>query len=232
MMSLSPKNTNPAVFVGVLAAIALAGGAIYVGGQGRAPIATPDAQVAKAPTPDRSVQQVAGLPPTDGGGALPFPVEIDVGFSLTDQSGARVSERDFLGRPFLLFFGYTNCESICNVALPRIGEALDALGPDGAQISAVMITVDPARDTPAAMRENLPRWHDRLEGLTGSPEELSAVRARFNVTLETVAEDPTGAPIFAHGSFVYLVDADGDLATMIPPILGPERIAELAKKYF
>ncbi len=231
-MSSLPKNTKTALFAGSVAAIALAVGAIYAAGPAPVTTAVSAPTQTEAPTPDLPIPQSAGLPSTVPEGALPFPVEIDVAFSLTDQNGNRVSERDFRGRPILLFFGYTYCESICNVALPRMGEALDSLGPDGENISAVMITIDPARDTPKALRENLPRWHDRLEGLTGTPEELSAVRERFNVNLETVAHDPTGAPIYAHGSFVYLIDAEGGLATMIPPILGPERIAELARKYF
>ncbi|MEM8699827.1 MAG: SCO family protein, partial [Pseudomonadota bacterium] len=58
------------------------------------------------------------------------------------------------------------------------------------------------------------------------------LRARFQVNLEEVAEDPTGAPIYAHGSFIYVIGRDGKVATMLPPILGPERIAEVAMGYF
>jgi len=165
------------------------------------------------------------------GPALPFLSAIEVAFDLTDHDGRRVTEADFRGRPVALFFGYANCESICSVALPRMGAALDLLGEEGARIAALMVTVDPEHDTPGAMKAGLARHHPRLVGLTGSEAALAAVRERFRVEVSKVAEDPTGAPIYAHGGFVYLIDAEGRVQTALPPILGPERMAELMRKY-
>ena len=162
----------------------------------------------------------------------PFPVDIEVAFDLTDHFGERVTEASWRCTPMLLFFGYASCESICTAALPRMGEALDILGAEDRKVAALMITVDPERDTPEAMRRNLARWHESLIGLTGSEAELAAARRRFRVDLSVVAEDPEGGPIYAHGGFIYLIGADGGLKTVIPPILGPERIAALARKYF
>ncbi|MBY8976176.1 SCO family protein [Rhodobacteraceae bacterium NNCM2] len=221
-MSSSPKNTDAAVICGAAAVSLVAALALIGLPESRSPV----------PAAVKSPAVVAKAPPLPPTGGLPFPVEVEVAFALTDHDGNEVTERDFLGRPMLLFFGYSTCESICTVALPQMGAALDHLGDEGEKIAAVMVTVDPARDTPQAMRKNLPHWHDRLLGLTGSEAELARVRDRFHVDLEVVAEDPLGNPIYAHGSFVYLIGADGELKTMIPPILAPERIAELAKKYF
>lgn len=174
----------------------------------------------------------AGADPAAPPTGLPFADGIEVAFRLTDQNGHRVSERDYLGRPVALFFGYASCDSICTVALPRMAEALDLVGEAGAEIVPLMITVDPARDTPAAMRARLPLYHPRLVGLTGSADDLADVRARFQVEVSQVAEDPTGAPIYAHGSFIYLIGRSGRVRSVVPPILGPERIAELMIKYF
>ncbi|MEM8698534.1 MAG: SCO family protein [Pseudomonadota bacterium] len=199
------------------AGLAMAGAVALIGlpNQMAAPVMAPERQAA-APLP----------------GAMPFPVEIVAEFDLTDHHGQRVTEKDYLGRPMLLFFGYGSCDAICSVALPRMGQALTEMGPQGAEIAALMVTVDPDRDTPEAMRQGLARWHERLVGLTGSEEALADLRARFQVNLEEVAEDPTGAPIYAHGSFIYVIGRDGKVATMLPPILGPERIAEVAMGYF
>ncbi len=165
------------------------------------------------------------------GSTLPFPVEITPRFSLTDQTGRTVTEADFAGRPMAIFFGYANCESICSVALPNLAAALDILGPEGAGIVPILITVDPNRDTPEAMVRKLPEYHPRLVGLTGSDEALAEARAVFKVEASQVTETPEGAPIYAHGSFIYLVGRDGEVKSLLPPIMSPQRIAELMQKY-
>ena len=49
-------------------------------------------------------------------------------FSLIDQTGKRVTEKDFLGKYMLVFFGYTNCPDICPAGLQVMSAALDKLG--------------------------------------------------------------------------------------------------------
>jgi len=164
--------------------------------------------------------------------ALPFPVKIRPRFALTDQTGRAVTEADFAGRPMAVFFGYANCESICSVALPSLAAALDVLGPEGEAIAPVLITVDPARDTPETMASRLPDYHPRLIGLTGTEAALAEARAVFQVESQQVTTTPEGAPVFAHGSFIYLVGRDGEVKSLLPPILSPERMAELMRRYF
>ncbi|MGR3715537.1 MAG: SCO family protein, partial [Thermohalobaculum sp.] len=123
------------------------------------------------------------------------------------------------------------CPGICPVALAHIAEALDILGPDGAGIAPILITIDPSRDTPAAMAEALAKYHPRLIGLTGSEAALAEARAVFQVETSQVAETPEGGAIFAHGSFIYLFGGDGAIKSLLPPNLPPERLAELMRKY-
>lgn len=165
------------------------------------------------------------------GAAQPFPIKIEPRFSLIDQSGRTVTEDYFAGKPMAIFFGYANCESICSVALPRVGAALDILGDRAEEIFVIMITVDPARDTPEELASKLPQYHPRLIGLTGDGAALAAARTAFQVEVKKVAETADGAAIYAHGSFIYLVGRDGLLRSVLPPVLGPERIAELIRKH-
>jgi protein SCO1/2 len=177
------------------------------------------------PTPAQAVAHDSGAP------ALPFPLHIEPRFALTDQTGRAVTQADFAGRPMAIFFGYASCESICTVALPSLAAALDILGPEGSEIAPILITVDPARDTPQAMARRLPDYHPRLIGLTGSETALAEARAAFQVEAKQVAATPEGAPIYAHGSFIYLIGRDGAVKSILPPILAPERMAELMRKY-
>ena len=163
--------------------------------------------------------------------SLPFPVDIEAKFALVDQDGRDVTEEDFAGKPMAVFFGYANCEAICSVALPRLGQALDLLGTEADNLSPLLITVDPERDTPESMGPALAKWHPKLRGLTGSEAALANARAAFQVETSQVGEDPEGHPIYAHGSFIYLIGADGKVLTLLPPILGPERMADILRGY-
>lgn len=92
--------------------------------------------------------QSSSLPPVPSGG---FPIKIEPRFDLVAHTGERVSHESLKGTPLVLFFGYAGCESICDVALPRMAAAVEALGDEGAAIQPLMITVDPEYDTPEAL---------------------------------------------------------------------------------
>ena len=166
--------------------------------------------------------------PTPG---LPFPVDIDARFALIDQDGKAVTQADYAGKPMAIFFGYANCEAICSVALPRLGQALDLLGDKVENLSPLLITVDPNRDTPEKIGPALAKWHPRLRGLTGSEDALSKAREAFQVETSLVGEDAEGQPIYAPGRFIYLIGGDGKVLTLLPPILGPERMAQIIEGY-
>lgn len=163
--------------------------------------------------------------------ALPFAGAIGGSFTLTDHFGDPRSEREPEGRPQLLFFGYATCDAICSVALPRMAETVELIEAAGSEVAPIMVTVDPVNDTPEALRAAMPAHHPLMVGLTGSAAALAAAQAAFQVDSELLGETPDGAPIIAHGSFVYLLDADGRLLTLLPPILGPERMAEITLSY-
>lgn len=160
----------------------------------------------------------------------PFFVDIEPKFALTDQTGTARTEADFHGRPMLIFFGYTKCESICTVALPAMADALDLLGEDASGLSPILITIDPKNDTPEQLTTALPDWHDDLIGLTGSEEALASAREVFQIEREILFETPYGDPVYAHGSFIYLTDKSGKVQSVLPPILGADRLAEIIRK--
>lgn len=163
--------------------------------------------------------------------APPLPFDLGGSFELVDQTGAQRSEVNPDGKPQLLFFGYANCQQICSVALPLMAEAVDALAEKGVGVTPVMITVDPARDTVETIGPPLEALHESFVGLTGSETALSTAYDAFSVEHSLVYEDPLEGPVYAHGSFVYLLDAEGTFLTLLPPILSADRVTELVLKY-
>lgn len=165
--------------------------------------------------------------PDSAGSPLPY----EARFDLVDHRGRAVTARDFRGGYLLVFFGYANCEGICPVALPRMAAALDRLGPEAGRVQPLFVTVDPARDTPAALAEKLPAIHPRLRGLTGTAEALRGARRAFGLRAAPVAEMPDGSPIYSHGSYIYLVGPEGGVLTLLPPVLDAERMAAIVRGY-
>lgn len=162
---------------------------------------------------------------------LPLPLNLGGPFTLTDQHGAARTEADPQGRLQLLFFGYASCDSICSVALPQMAAIAEGLAARGVGLTPVMVTVDPARDTPPAMAEALARLHPDFVGLTGSDAALSAVWRAFAIERSVVFEDPAGGAVYAHGSLLYLLDGQGRFLTVIPPILSDDRVIDIVAGY-
>ena len=57
------------------------------------------------------------------------------------------------------------------------------------------------------------------------------MRKKFQVRIEFVGTDIDDNPIYNHGSFIYLLGPDGKVKTLVPPILEPQQMADIMKKY-
>jgi protein SCO1/2 len=129
-------------------------------------------------------------------------------FELVDQNGRTVTERDLKGRPFLVFFGFTRCPDICPTTLFEVSEIMRALGKDAERVGALFITVDPERDTPAALKDYLSSFDPHLAGLTGEPAAVAAVAKAYRVYFKKVPLDQGGYTM-DHTAIVYLMDKEG-----------------------
>ncbi|WP_233355782.1 SCO family protein [Henriciella litoralis] len=142
--------------------------------------------------------------------------EIGGPFELTADSGERMTQEDFKGRPTLVYFGFTYCPDICPGTLVGINNAYRLL-PDGVEPpQTVLITVDPERDTPEALAKyvNSNAFPDNLVGLTGTPEEIKAVADEFIVAFNRVeTPDSVAGYTMDHTSLIYLMDKDWKLKT-------------------
>ncbi len=163
--------------------------------------------------------------------ALGFPSRIGGPFRLVDQTGAPRSEVDPDGRTQLVFFGYATCVGICSHTLPTLADLADALDAAGVPATPVLITVDPTRDTPSALAEAARAIHPDLVALTGDEAQLATARATFQVESELLFTDPGLGPVYAHGSYIYVLDGNGRFLTLLPPILSVERMVEVVRGY-
>ena len=91
-------------------------------------------------------------------------------FRLVSQTGATVTDRDLVGHPSLMFFGYTSCPDVCPTTLADVRTAITQAG---VPAKLIMVTVDPARDTPAWMKTYLDAYKAGFIGLTGTDAEIA-----------------------------------------------------------
>lgn len=169
--------------------------------------------------------------PAGAGQALPF----DFGgpFQLVDHNGKPRSDKDFRGRFLLVFFGYTNCISICPIDLDLMSRALNDLGAAADKVQPLFISVDPKRDTPAIVKAFIAEFHPRLVGLTGSSKQIAAVVRAYKVHRAKLVEEAAqeGDYLVSHSGNMYLMGPDGKFVTLLPHGSSPEFIARTLANY-
>lgn len=130
-------------------------------------------------------------------------------FSLTNQDGRKVTEKDFLGKYMLVFFGYTFCPDVCPTELQVMTAALDQLGPAADKIQPIFVSIDPERDTPEVLKSYVANFGPRLIGLTGTPEEVAAAAKAYRVYYAKTATAGSSDYLMDHSSIIYLMGPDG-----------------------
>jgi protein SCO1 len=151
-------------------------------------------------------------------------------FRLTDQDGRRVSDQDLRGKPFLVFFGYTHCPDVCPTTLFDLSEVLRSLGPDADRVGAAFITVDPERDTSAALKDYLSSFDPHLRGLTGDADAIRAVTKAYRVYYKKIPLEG-GDYTMDHTALVYLMSKDGHFIAPFNVKRPPEVAAAELRKY-
>jgi protein SCO1/2 len=158
------------------------------------------------------------------------PAAIGGPFRLTDQAGQTVTEKSLIGRPTIIFFGFTHCPDVCPTALFEMSEVLRAMGPDAAKVNAYFVSVDPERDTAAVMKDYISSFDPNLKGLTGSPAEIAKVISAYRVYAKKIPLKD-GDYTMDHTAMIYLMDSKGNFVRPFNLKRTPEEAATDLKRY-
>ena len=143
-----------------------------------------------------------------------------------------VTDKSFAGKFMLVYFGYTYCPDVCPTTLNSMAEALDKLGPAADKLAPLFITVDPARDTPAVIGQYTAAFSPRIEGLTGTADQIKTVADKYHVYY---AKHKTGdGPddyTMDHSSILYVMRPNGHFAGLLRADESPGAMAADLKKY-
>jgi protein SCO1/2 len=146
-------------------------------------------------------------------------------FTLTDDTGKRVTDKDYRGHYMLVFFGFTSCPDICPAGLQLISAALENLGPKADRITPIFVSVDPQRDTPEKLAAYVKNFNPRFVGLTGTPEEIAGVTKAYKVYFRKVPNDTKPDEYgMDHTSIIYLMDSNGEFVTHFTPTTTVEEL--------
>lgn len=149
--------------------------------------------------------------PLGGARVDSLPLVPDV--SLIGPNGAPRSLANWAGSTRLVFFGFSRCEGLTPLMLSALQDAYQQLTPaERQQAQVILVTVDPVRDSPAALRGYLQRYHPDFVGLTGTPEALARLRAGLSVH---AFPEPDGH--INHGDSLAVIDPRGRLQRVYFP---------------
>ncbi|MFM1885938.1 MAG: hypothetical protein RL026_1095 [Pseudomonadota bacterium] len=138
-------------------------------------------------------------------------------FELMDRDGRPFTDKNLLGRPFALYFGYTRCPDVCPTTLMRLAALRRSLGADGEKLQIVFVSVDPEIDTPASTAAYADLFRASIVGLTGTPQQVAAIANAYRVVYAKVPQ-PSGGYNIDHSTYAYLVDSAGTFADVISPL--------------
>lgn len=158
-------------------------------------------------------------------GSQPQTVALGGPFQLVDTTGRTVDQDVLKGKWSVVFFGFTHCPDICPTTLFELAQVEPLLGARAEDFQAVLISVDPERDTPAQMRAYVanPAFPKRLVGLTGSPAQVDTAAKAYRVFYQKAGEGPDYT--VNHASYSYLMSPTGRFVCVLPYELTPEQTA-------
>jgi len=151
-------------------------------------------------------------------------------FDLINQDGVAVSEASALGKPQLIYFGFSYCPDICPTALQKMGAVQARIDPSGDKLNYIFISVDPERDTPESLKLYITAngFPKGLMGYTGTLDQIEAVKSAYKVYSQKVPTPDSAADYTVdHSDIMYLMNKDG---TFVEFFFGKSTVPEMAER--
>ncbi|NJO35022.1 MAG: SCO family protein [Rhodospirillales bacterium] len=150
-------------------------------------------------------------------------------FTLTNQDGKTVSDKDFAGQYRLIYFGYSFCPDVCPVDVQQLMQGYRLLekadAKKAAKLQPIFITVDPQRDTVPVIKQFVTAFHPKLIGLTGSEAQIADVAKRYAAVYQKAEGGTKDAYLMDHSRTAVLYAPDGSPVALIPQDGSPQEIA-------
>jgi len=123
---------------------------------------------------------------------------------------------DFAGKLLVVYFGYTYCPDVCPATLSKLADSMEIVGDKAEDVQVIMVSIDPARDTPDVIQDYVTHFYPDFLGLTGDEASVNLVATLFGVTYQRVDNAEATSYTMDHTSTVILVDREGYLKLVLP----------------
>lgn len=131
-------------------------------------------------------------------------------FQLVDTEGSVVTQDDLVGKPTLLFFGFTYCPDVCPTTLFNLTRLIQQLGNQADQFNYLFVSLDWERDGPEQLARYISVFDERIRGLSGNEAQINAIADAYRVQYERVPMEQ-GDYTISHTAATYLMDREGSV---------------------
>lgn len=147
-------------------------------------------------------------------------------FQLTDSNDRPFTNLSLQGHWTFLFFGFTNCQSICPITMTLLNNVYQILYQEeqNPMPDVVMITIDPDNDTPSRMHDYVTSFNPHFQGATGDKQQIQQLASSLNVVYMRVKT--SNGYTFDHSGSLMLIDPSGRLIALFTPPLDAKSVAE------
>lgn len=153
-------------------------------------------------------------------------------FELVNQDGKVVTDKDFLGKYMVVYFGFANCPMVCPTDMADITSALNSLDERTLEkIQPIFITIDPLRDTVENVKLFIENFHPKFQGLTGTPEKIASAINTYRVYSKKAESEDLQGYLMDHSAYTYLMGKDGKYIAHFRHYQGAENISLGFRKY-
>lgn len=143
--------------------------------------------------------------------------------ALVDQFNKPFDRTRLQGKWSLVFFGFTHCPDVCPTTLAELNGWYGSLDPDWqARTQIVLVTVDPARDTPEVLNQYVPYFNPDFIGVTGEFLQIKRFANQLNVAFNKVVQGDSYT--MDHSAHIALINPKGDYHGFFKPPLDPQKM--------
>lgn len=151
-------------------------------------------------------------------------------FELVNEQGETVTHESLRGKWTFAFVGYTNCPDICPAAMANLRKTDSLLPEDLPQPEYLLITADPAHDTPERLRDYVNFFGENFHGLTGDLETLRNLARSLNAAFTHREVD--GELLVDHSGHFALINPEGKMTAVLQPPHNPEDLVEAYREIY